>query len=93
MVSEVVMHWMGWSEVWYAHPGTRGVLRDCWRYLRWDGRWHVGNWSGRDRDLLCVRDCGSMTLPEADPYLSPGSRTIMGATFRAVWRYWRTRGM
>ncbi len=84
MVSEVVMHWMGWSDVWYAHPGARGFWRDLWRYIRWEGRWHVGNWTGPQNDLLCVRYCD--TNEEAERWLSPGSRTILGAVLKALWR-------
>lgn len=89
MLAEIIMHRMDWGDVWYAHPGVRGWWRDLWRYLRWDGRWMVGVWTGPQRDLICVRHCD--TNEEAERWLSPGSHTILGATLKALWRHWRPR--
>ena len=72
---ELIFHLMGWTDIWYAHPGTlRLALKD--------GRWHAGVWTGPEYDLLCVRH--ATTNEEAECFLSPGSRTIPGAVFRSV---------
>ncbi len=87
MLTELIMHRMGWTDIWYAHPGSRGVFRDVWRWLRWDGRWHVGVWTGPEADLLSVRYCD--TNAEAERWLSPGGRTILTAVLGALWRSMR----
>lgn len=90
MIAEIIMHRMDWNEVWYADVPRRGWWRDAWRYLfKYDGRWHVGVWTGPQLDLICVRRCA--TNAEAERSLSPSGRTILSATLKALWRYWRTR--
>jgi len=76
MLSELLVHAMGWDAVWYAHPGK------LWWALKWPGRWHVGTWTGPHGDLICVRRCD--TREEAERYLSPSGKTIFSATIKAV---------
>lgn len=70
MLAEYIMHKIGWTDVWYAHPGPLGFPLP---------RWHVGIWND---DLLCIKKV--TTGEDAEQFLSPGSRTILGATIKAV---------
>lgn len=82
MLSEVIMHRMGWTHAWYAHPGPLS--------LRWTrevlvrGRWMVGVWTGAHNDLLCVKQC--TTDAEAETYLSPAAPTVLLACLAALWK-------
>lgn len=76
MIAEAIMHWCGWTDVWYARPRT------LWQSLVWGERWHVGVWTGPHFALLCVKHCD--TTGEAERCLSPGSRTILGAAFKSL---------
>jgi len=71
MIAEWIMDCMGWTDVWYAHPGP-------WRTPK---RWHAGIWTGPQLDLICVRRCD--TNAEAERCLSPGASTILGAVLAA----------
>jgi len=76
VISELLIHIMGCDAVWYANPGT---LKNM---IKWDGRWHVGFWTGPQLDLVCIKKC--KTNEEADRYLSPGGRTILSATLKTL---------
>ncbi len=52
---EQIMHRMGWTDVWYAHSGR----------CRCGNRWHVGVWSGKDNDLLCILDTNRNDVHQA----------------------------
>lgn len=65
--AEEIMHRMGWTDVWYAHPGL----------LALNDRWHVGIFTGPQNDLICVKHCD--TNEEAERYLSPGASDILSA--------------
>jgi hypothetical protein len=86
MIAEAICHIMGWPDAWYAHPGTLGLwpasrLRFSAQMLV-DGRWHVGVWTGREGDLLCVKRC--RTNREANRCLSPGAPTLALASLLAL---------
>jgi len=78
MITELLMHIFGWTDIWYAHPGT-------FRLALLSGRWHVGIWHPQF-DLLSVKRCN--TEEECEKYLSPGSRLIFGALFKAILKYY-----
>jgi len=82
MISELLIHWFKFTDVWYAHPGK---LRHA---ILWGGRWHVGFYN-YEIDLICVKRC--KTNEEGELYLSPGSRTILGATIKAILKLRRIR--
>lgn len=93
------MHKMDWSDVWYAHPG-KIFKRPYWKvFRRLKNRWHVGVWSGKDNDLICVRHIEDYpTAPtwldrqkEVEHLLSPGGPTIFLACIFALIRWWRTK--
>ena len=67
---EQVMHHMGWTEVWYAHPGLGAFTN----------RWHVGVQSGKDSDLICIVDTDRDDIAEL--FLSPGADTIREAVLK-----------
>ncbi len=77
MIAELIMHYSSFGDVWYAHPGR------LINAIRWSGRWHVGNWTGPQHDLICVKNCS--TNAEAERWLSPGGRTILSAAIKALW--------
>ncbi len=84
MIAEFFIHLMSWDSVWYANPGD----------FRWNlkhGRFHVGVWTGPQHDLICVRKCD--TNKKADEFLSPGGRTILEATVKAIWKRMTTLHM
>lgn len=72
MLTRLIMRRMHWDAIWYADRGPRLA-----------GLWHVGTWTGPERDLVCIRRCA--TNEEARLALSPSSRTLLGAAFLA-WR-------
>lgn len=88
MISEILIHRMGFSTIWYAHPGPYWYdwqtfpkkIRSAIRWLL-DTRWHVGIWTGPNGIDFCVKPCS--THEEAEEYLSPGARTIFGAAIGA----------
>jgi hypothetical protein len=63
MLSELIMHKMGWTDIWYAHA----------EYLM-KSRWFVGLWTGEQNDLICIKRCN--TNQEAEKYLSPAASSI-----------------
>lgn len=79
MINELLIHLLRFDAIWYAHPGRLKYA------ITWDGRWHVGVWTGPHGDLICVKHCD--TREEAERYLSPGGRTILAATLKA----WKKR--
>jgi hypothetical protein len=80
MLTELLMDLMGWTDAWVL-----GRSRISWHPWRRDSA-HVGVWTGPHHDLLCVRHCE--TNEEAEAWLSPSGRTILGATLRSMWVYW-----
>lgn len=88
MIVEIICHRMGWTDIWYAHPGPWGLYRLITSFhLFWPGSWHAGVWTGPQNDLICVRRCS--TNDEAEKYLSPPAPTALLACLRALWRAWR----
>lgn len=81
MLAEYLMHRYGWDAVWYAD--THSFLTT----LLWGDRFHVGVWSGPDKDLLCLKRCE--TREEAERWLSPGGVTIGVALLKAMLKYRR----
>ena len=67
-----LMHATGFTDIWYAHPGPDGILRN---------RWHAGFWTGPQKDLICVKKCE--TNEEAEEWLSPGANTPIAAILAA----------
>lgn len=85
MLAEIIMHRMGWGEVWYADPGPislRRLIANPW--MIWPGGFHVGVWTGPQNDLLCVKHCA--TNAEAERFLSPAAPTILAACLAALWK-------
>jgi len=87
MIAEFIIHRMGWTDVWYAHPGPWTIQRWIAHRFGFGGCWYVGVWTGPERDLICVKPCDSNL--EANLYLSPGGWTITHAALRAWWKLWR----
>lgn len=79
MIIEYIMHKYGWTDIWYAHPGTF-----IYNFI-WGGCFLVGKCTGPQSDLICVKDCE--TNEEAEKYLSPCGITILSATIKAVIKY------
>ena len=44
----------------------------------------LGSWSGKDLDLLCIRDFGARQTNELEPVLSPLDRNILVAFVRLI---------
>ena len=86
MISELIIHKMGWTVVWYAHPGG-SYLRNLTG--RWGGRWHVGVDTGPQHDLICLKHC--RTNKEAERWLSPGGSLISIAVIKAILKLIRLR--
>lgn len=86
MLTELLMHRMGWDAVWYtgSAPSVWYAVQAWWR----GDVCFVGTWTGPQNDLLCVRRCD--TAEEAERCLSPGARTILGAALKAWWKARRT---
>ena len=68
------MHDNDFSSIVYFHPGKE--FRD------WKGRWVVGNLTGIDSDLVCVKRCN--TREDERRYLSPAGDNIIDALDKAV---------
>jgi len=75
MLAELLMHKIGFTDIWYAHPGAPKTL---------GGRWHAGHWTGPDGDLICVKIC--LTKQESEYFLSPDANSILGAILKAWWK-------
>ena len=98
MLSEFLMHTFGWTDCWYAHPSRqlygaserwgkttiRQKLQSLRIFITWRDRFHVGVWTGRDGDLICVKQCS--TNEEAERYLAPGSSSLVMAAARSAWK-------
>lgn len=65
-------HAVGFTDIWYAHPGPRPYVefQQGGSRERFGPRWHAGVWTGPNHDLICVKLCG--TSEEAERSLSPG---------------------
>ena len=87
MISEIIMDRLGWTDIWYAHPGPY-ARRIFSTFGPLPKRWHVGVWTGPDRDLICVRHCEDLASARASK--SPGARTILGAVVAALVVRYRT---
>lgn len=70
-----------WAERGWICPSDLAP-RDAQR--NFGPRWHVGVWTGPDRDLVCLKACA--TSDEAERWLSPGGWTPEDAVERAVAR-------
>ena len=79
MLVEWLMHRMGWTDIWYAHPGPMKPHHD----------WYAGIWTGPQHDLICVRRCDNNE--DAEFCLSPGADTILGAVLLACLKLWFLR--
>ena len=67
-IATKAMHDVGFTDLWYAHPGSALVRAD---------RWHAGIWTGPQQDLICVKKCE--TNEEAEEWLSPGAAGPLAA--------------
>lgn len=86
MIVALLMHFMNWADLWYAHPGP-----NYWRRLfRFGPRWHAGRFTGPQNDLICTKACA--TNEEAELWLSPQGWTPLDAVLRAMWKHMRTKG-
>ncbi len=91
MIAEYIMSRCGWDAVWYlgGDPSSARYLRApgarWWHFLR-AGACLVGEWTGPDMDLLCVRQCDSAA--DARRWLSPPGRFVLDATLRSLWVRW-----
>jgi len=77
MLAEWLIHRIGWTDSWYAHPGPH-LARSLLTWGENGRRWHVGYWTGPDHDLICVRH--EDTKAGAEEALSPGGYTLLHAT-------------
>ena len=73
MIAEIIIHYMCWEAVW--------CVTDYPLYGPFHHGWFVGDWTGPDHDLICVRRCD--TKEEAERCLSPIARTILGAAVKS----------
>lgn len=82
MLIEYIMHRFQWDTVWYAG------MPSFWQSItnRRGGRFHVGQWTGPQLDLVCLKRC--KTNEEAEKWLSPEGRTIFLATILAILKYY-----
>lgn len=77
----ILVQWLmnrcGFDSVWCCH----GI--SVWWDIRVGGRpWHVGVWTGPEKDLICVKRCE--TNGEAKQWLSPGSRSLLIAAIKSA---------
>ena len=68
------MHDNDFSCVVYFHPGKK--------HRDWKGRWVVGNLTGIDNDLICVKRCADRE--DEKRHLSPEGDNIIDALDKAV---------
>ena len=87
MIAELVMHCVGWSDSWYAHPGHFGIKNYVSRF---GPRFYVGFWTGEEHDLICVKPCKSNR--EAENWQSPPGWTYSHAAIRALWLLYIKKG-
>lgn len=75
-----LMRRYAWDSIWCC-SGVR-LLNDLRR-----GVFYVGEWTGPDRDLICVKRCE--TSEEANRWLSPRGRTPLIAAVKAALKRWK----
>jgi len=83
ITEQMVMY--GWSDIWYANPyplGTDLTRVTVSKKKNFGKRWFVGDFTGPDGDLVCVKEC--QTAEEAERWLSPAGATIQEAVSLAV---------
>ena len=73
------MVFYGFSDIWFANTYAVGTV--LYR-PDFNKRWHVGVWTGPDRDMFCLKQC--TTNEEAERWLSPGGDSIEEAFEKAV---------
>lgn len=84
MIAEWIMRRHNWTAVWYCHNASfRRRMKTSWTYAFLCGpNVFVGNWSGPDRDLVCVK-CESENNIVARRLQSPAGWTILDAAVRS----------
>lgn len=71
-------HEAGFDVLWYANPHPVAQYRQ----ERYGGRWHAGVETGKDGDLICVKE--ATTREEGERFLSPSGWTPEEATELAL---------
>jgi hypothetical protein len=73
------MAFYGFNDIWFANTYAVGTVLYSPDF---NERWHVGVWTGPDRDMFCLKQC--TTNEQAEQWLSPGGNTIQEAFEKAV---------
>ena len=85
MVTEWLMERYGWDAVWFT--GSNGLRRGPFRFVGAESC-YVGVWTGKDLDLLCVREWAG---PTRSAPLSPPGWTITHAAIKSWLRLMKIR--
>jgi len=73
------MAFHGFSDIWYSNTYAVGTIL---HEPDFNQRWHVGVWTGPNRDMLCLKQC--YTDDEASLWLAPSGNDIQEAFEKSV---------